>query len=255
MEAWILSVLGRMTSGVPPDMVFSNLNNEHPEADAHLFYDVWYRLFAWGLVHPAPGREVAKAWVVTGLGRTAMVEGVAEALSAPDRYVEELRRSVPTISDITVDYAAEALRAYREGLLLASTVTIGAAAERSILDLVEGYTRFRNDPNTTRSFQQRRTIKEKFEYLKQRFESDPLRRTLPAALQAKGLTVAGLDHHYAEYETVVERIFDIYRMNRNDAGHPTGARMDREVLHLQLRAFRRFAQTVYALAKALDDAA
>jgi len=73
-------------------------------------------------------------------------------------------------------------------------------------------------------------------------------------LTAKGIVTSDLDRHLVEFETMVDNLFHIYSINRDDAGHPIGVEMDRDSLRCNLAAFRRYAETIFALKDALDKA-
>lgn len=63
-----------------------------------------------------------------------------------------------------------------------------------------------------------------------------------------------LDRHFVEIETIIDTLFQIYRINRNDAGHPIGVTMDKDALRCNLAAFRRYAETIFGIKDALDKA-
>jgi hypothetical protein len=52
-------------------------------------------------------------------------------------------------------------------------------------------------------------------------------------------------------ETVLLGVFEMIRMNRNDAGHPTGRNMDKEVIYAHLQVFVTYCKKIYQLIDAI----
>lgn len=52
----------------------------------------------------------------------------------------------------------------------------------------------------------------------------------------------------------LDGVLDLLRIYRNDAGHPTGKRLDREDAFTLLALFVRYAQKLYALKRVFDAA-
>ena len=49
-------------------------------------------------------------------------------------------------------------------------------------------------------------------------------------------------------------MFDIYRINRNDAGHPTDMGSDPDLTRSEAAMFRKFCKIVYGLISYMDEA-
>jgi hypothetical protein len=47
--------------------------------------------------------------------------------------------------------------------------------------------------------------------------------------------------------TILERVFYLIRTARNDAGHPTGRKIEKEVIHANLLLFPSYCKRVYGL--------
>jgi len=228
----------------------SLIRRQSPDTPEELVYDVFHRLLTKALLRP----EELQWHRLSAYGEAFLSAPSASLFLEPKAYVEELRRSVPNIDHITLAYIEESLEAFGHDLLLSAAVTLGAASERAILELVDSYCAFRNDPAVTKKFEKEWSIKGKYELLKEHFKSTNLRRQLPANLAAKQIQIADLDRHFVEFETIIDTLFQIYRINRNDAGHPIGVTMDKDALRCNLAAFRRYAETIFGIKDALDRA-
>src|ERR1017187_10173457 len=73
---------------------------------------------------------------VTEYGKKCFEAGELTAHDFDD-YLRRLKAACPTIDDITLLYAGEALDTFRAGNHLASAVMIGVAAEKMLLRLVD----------------------------------------------------------------------------------------------------------------------
>jgi hypothetical protein len=215
-----------------------------------LFFDVWYQLAARGVVRPQWG--AGKAWILTAFGREVVSNSWQAALASPDRYDLAIVEQAPAATAITRTYAAEALRAFHANLTISAAVTIGAAAERSVLDMEDAFIQFM--PAEAQAMKSKRSIKQKFDYLVKRMDDQQVRLSLERALANKGLPVDDLRQHRIEFITTLTQTFTIYRITRNDAGHPIDPSIDRETLALLIRGFPRFARTVYGMVEQLRRA-
>lgn len=230
------------------------IRQQSPDTPEEFIYDVFHRLVIKGLLTPEALHDGLQWHRLSAYGEAFLGTPSASLFLEPKAYVEELRRSVPNIDDITLAYIQESLDAFGHDLLLSATVTLGAASERAILELVESYCAFGEDPAVKKEFEKEWSIKGKYELLKDRFKSTNLRKQLPAMLAAKQIEITDLDRHFVEFETIVDILFQIYRINRNDAGHPIGVTMDKDALRCNLAAFTRYAETIFGIKDALDKA-
>lgn len=162
-----------------------------------------------------------------------------ESPNNPDIFFDRLRRKVPDASDLVLQYAREAITAYRNMCDLATAVMTGVASEAAFLEMARAFDmwlgsspdsagqRFRkvlNDPRTQ--------IKPIFDTFRVAFDSNS--NTIPHRLK-DGI------------ETDFLAVFTLLRIYRNDAGHPTAAVIDREDVSNHLRMLPRYLQRLYAL--------
>ena len=153
----------------------------------------------------------------------------------PDGYLARIKTDIPEIDEVIIRYMEECLSCFRKNLLLAAAVMLGCAAEKAVLLLVQAYGESisndedkQNYEKETKSF----IIRQKWNALWNRLESKAA--SLPDKLGE-------------DIGTIVERIFDIIRTTRNDAGHPTGRTVEKETVHANLLLFPIFSKRVYGL--------
>ncbi len=153
----------------------------------------------------------------------------------PTGYLSRIQADLPTIDPAIVRYLEEGVKCYRNNLLLASAVMIGCAAEKAMLLLIDAFGNAIADAEKKAKYGKEvkaRMISRKYEALWKRLE--PLAQQLPDGL--------GDDMH-----VILDRIFDLIRTTRNDAGHPTGKKIERETVHANLLLFPSYCKRVYGL--------
>jgi len=149
----------------------------------------------------------------------------------PDDYLRRLKSGCPTLDDITLLYLGEALQTFRTGRHLATAVMIGVAAEKMLLRLVDAVADALDTPIKKQKFEQATNGKQA-----KRLHDEVLARlkspatALPADLEAI-LTQQ------------IDGIYDLIRRSRNDAGHPTGKRMERQETQALLLLFPTYCKT------------
>lgn len=171
---------------------------------------------------------------VTEWGKTVLKDG-AGAPYDPDGYSSQLKKAIPSIDPVIITYLNEGLRTLRFGSLLASANALSCASERALFLLIAAYAdslaassreKFRKDTEgqvITRQFSTFRTI----------VQSD-LKSRLPNDLED------GLDGQLAF-------LVEFIRLQRSDAGHPTGKTIERERAYANLVVFPTYIKKVYAL--------
>lgn len=97
----------------------------------------------WGLISERvlmPGDEQSNynfpLVQVTPFGHKVLSE-LAPSYHDPSAYMENLKRLLPALDPIVEQYVSEALLSFKRQLVFASAVMIGAAAEKSVLLLLE----------------------------------------------------------------------------------------------------------------------
>src|SRR5262245_9001846 len=125
LEPRVLKALGPNAT-VPPDAIFQAL----------------WSLVRQGLVffsYSGGGRgETIEFIRLTDAGKAAADEEAASP-DNPDEFFDRLTRKVHDASDVVLQYAREAITAYRNLCDLAATVMIGVASEAAFLELAEAF--------------------------------------------------------------------------------------------------------------------
>jgi len=153
----------------------------------------------------------------------------------PDGYLRRIKETIPQIDNVIIRYLEECLSCFRKNLLLASAVMLGCAAEKAVLLLIEAFGDSLTDPKDKAAFEKETNtfiIKRKYDALWKRLE--PKAKTLPNNIG---------DH----LGNIIDRIFDIIRTTRNDAGHPSGNIIEKETVHANLLLFPTFCKRIYGL--------
>jgi len=153
----------------------------------------------------------------------------------PDGYLSRLKKEIPAVDEAVLRYLEEGLTCYGQHLLLASAVMIGCAAEKAMLLLIEAFGKAISDTKAKERYIKETAswmISRKYEALWKRLES--LASQLPGGL--------GDNLH-----VILDRVFDLIRTTRNDAGHPTGKHIEREAVYANLLLFPGYSKRVYGL--------
>jgi hypothetical protein len=197
---------------------------------------IWFLILEGVLV---PGSDEFNASLpflrVTDYGRKCLEAG--EILPHdPEGYIEKLRQQVPGIDETIVIYVTEALQTFLRGNFLASAVMLGVASERAILLLIEAFMNSISNPEKRRKIQKKTeqtfSILKRFELFRKNIE--PLKNVL------RNRVADDLD-------IILDGIFNLIRITRNDAGHPTGKKIDRTQAFANLRLFIPYCKRIYEL--------
>jgi hypothetical protein len=159
----------------------------------------------------------------------------------PDGYLERLQQQIEeTLDDTVLMYLRESLLTFLAGRYLAATVMLGVASEKCIDLLIESYLNAVADQNKKTKFE--RKMKEAGRSVKRRFDAlrdDLLTASLPPKLaDALDIQLSG--------------IFTLIRYSRNEAGHPTGRVIDRDVVYGNLLLFPQYCMRIYGLIEHLE---
>jgi len=152
----------------------------------------------------------------------------------PEGYLTKLKTEIPSLDPIIEDYVFESLHAFQKGLMLSCAVMLGGASEKAFLIFLETFTNAMTSPSEKNHFQRLQecnSIKRKFEQTKTKLMTI---RTLPQELSYE------LDFQF-------DGIFNLIRLARNEAGHPSGRKIDREIAFAYLVSFRIYCKKIYEL--------
>ena len=204
----------------------------------------FHRLYLEGVVAAGSprGGTGAMSWpfyFVTDYGRRVL-EG-DHSPHDPEGYLDRLRSRVPELDRVTLLYLSETLSCYRRDCQLAAAVMLGCAAEKLILLLVDAFANTIADPSERQAYERDTRswmISRKFDGLWKRLE--PASESYPYELREN---LHGKLH----------QVFELIRSVRNDAGHPTGHRIDRETNQANLVLFPTYCDRICRLIKHLNQ--
>lgn len=167
---------------------------------------------------------------LTSVGIKSDIEDdVILLVDKPEEIVDALEQKVGNLDEIVRQYYLESLRAYQEGLYISSVICLGAASERAIHWLAESIESYSKQYQG--KFKAKRNMPDLIKYL-----SDSV---IP--------NIFGADKHFAdELKKRLNGLGNLYRENRNEAGHPqtvdqSWLEEDQEYLLIQ---FRRYITTI-----------
>ena len=149
--------------------------------------------------------------------------------------VQALKEKIPNLDSVVEQYYLESLRTCQNGFYISSVISLGAASERTINCLAETVSQLMQ--NHKNDIDSKRSIYALTRYLVD--NSAALFKSLDATLRN-------------ELKERLTGLANIYRLNRNDAGHPSSVPQDwaRDEQECYLSQFRRLAVTCF---KAIDE--
>lgn len=205
--------------------------------------DIIWDLLIEGVIRPGLGDGLNSDlpfFHITEYGR-GIISGMPISPYDPEGYLKQLQRDIPEIDPVILTYLEESLHTFRIGCLLSSTITLGCASEKALLLLISTYTNAL--PETTGSKFRRNT---EGRFIKRQF--DEFSRMLNCNLmpQLPGDLKDGL-------ENILSGVFSMIRIQRNDAGHPTGREIAREQAYANIVVFPTYLKRVYDLIRWIDS--
>jgi len=153
----------------------------------------------------------------------------------PSGYLSRIKSEIPTIDNVIITYLEESLNCFRSNFLFSAAVMIGCAAEKAMLLLIDVFGQAISNPDLQKKYEKETKfwmISRKYEALWKRLET--IAASLPNQL--------GDDLH-----VILDRIFDLIRTTRNEAGHPMGEKIELETIHANLLLFPIYCKRVYGL--------
>lgn len=207
-----------------------------PSNDREKVRQILWQFILQGIL--AIGRDEANANFpyisITEHGRQVIESGETLPYD-PDGYLRKLKTEIPNIDPIIEMYVTESLQAYLKGLMFSSAVALGVASEKAFLILLDTFTNALSDPTMKSTFQRLQdTFRTKYKFDQLRTKLMSIRGTLPRELSE-------------DLESQFDGIFNLIRVTRNDAGHPTGQKIERDTAFVNLRLFITFCKKIYGL--------
>src|SRR5947207_7041157 len=144
-------------------------------------------------------------------------------------------------SDTTKQYLREALKSYEQECFLASSVMLGVAAEDTSLAVAASFVVWQGKPAANLKAILANP-KQFYVYKLQEFEK--------RLIAAKGSIPPNLSENI---ELNITTILQLIRLTRNDAGHPTGRRVDQEDCYQNLVVYANAHRKLHRLKVYFDE--
>lgn len=204
-----------------------------PRDETDRVADIYWDLLVEGIVRPgrSDGMNSGLAWFhVTDHGKS-ILRGLASSPYDPDGYLTGLSSSIASIDPVILTYLNESLRTFRIGCYLSSTISLGCASEKAILQLIDTLASVQPATSNFKSKTDGKHIKTQFEEMN-KLLTGKYQPTMPQELRDS-------------LDIYLNGIFTLLRIQRNDAGHPSGKTVDREEAHANLSLFQGYLKRVY----------
>ncbi len=206
-----------------------------------VFTQAFWELIARRLIFFGGDRSFQQCTVwLTERGRRA-ANGEEFNPDDPARYMERLLGAAPKTSETTKQYLREALKSYEQECFLASSVMLGVAAEDTSLEVAASFVTWQGKPaDNLKAILA--NPKQFYVYKLQEFEK--------RLIAAKGSIPPDLSENI---ELNITAILQLIRLTRNDAGHPTGRRVDREDCYQNLVVYANAHRKLHRLKDYFDE--
>ena len=155
----------------------------------------------------------------------------------PEGYMEFLRNIVQNLDPVIEQYIFEGLNCYRRQLFFASAVMIGASAEKAILLLLQAIADSMSNPTNKRKATQlldRPKLPEIFNIIRETLNPLIEANTIPYSI------------HRGSTEHLMS-LFEMIRVERNDAIHPVCGQVDNTKVFLSLQTMPAALESIYKL--------
>lgn len=173
---------------------------------------------------------------LTAFGKEYVKEASPHYYDA-DKYIGILKDLAPGLNPVIIQYAYEGLNCYRRLWLFASAVMFGAAAEITVLSLLEAIKNATKDADTKTKLSQMiegARLPAVFKVITDTLASLTKDNTIPYQIHQ------GCNEHLAS-------LFEMIRVQRNDAVHPTAGEVNRDKVFLTMQTLPTGIQCVYKL--------
>lgn len=161
----------------------------------------------------------------------------------PDAYIEFLKNMVPNLDFVIEQYVLEGLNSFRRRLFFASAVMLGAASEKAILLLLEAIMKSMTNPQKKAEVTQlldRGRLPAIYDKIHETLAPLTSTNTIPYSIHQ------GCNEHLLS-------LFEMIRVQRNDAVHPVAANVDRAKVFLSLQTLPVALQLIYKLIDWFDN--
>lgn len=149
---------------------------------------------------------------------------------------EKITRDFPSLDPLVSKYLIESILSIKHGIVRGAAISLGAASERLVDELISSFSYSIKDEKARESFLSRTNGKNVSRRYEEFIKSFNGMKNRPSDAWAKELNVE------------IDQMFHYLRMIRNEAAHPfTESRVEREMVISQFGHFYKYAGTIYRL--------
>lgn len=209
------------------------------QQEAELLRDVFWDLFRQG--HITLGlNDLNIQWPFFRLshqGERMLRHGTPCRFTDASSYIAMVRKHVPDLDDLTTLYLEEAVGSFYAGCLHASCVMLGVAAENRFNMLLGAAAASQKHPSVFAAAVKERAILRRIGKFVTLLE--PMERLMPAEVRE-------------DLDTQFRAIQSLIRLARNESGHPSSERKDRDAVFVFLQLFAPCARKMSQLQAWID---
>ena len=202
-------------------------------------YDAVWDLIAEGVLRPGSEKYTELPYIhLTEHGRRVLAEDFGP--HDPEGYIKHLKSLVPMIDGTIERYVVEAVANFRSHSYLSASVMLGCASEKLFLLLLDSYCN--HLPAADRSTFEAKLRKVRWMgamhgvFMKQFHD----------VLSHELLPIEGKEW-ISERADALQFVLEHFRKNRNEAGHPTGQALSKDIIFGHLLMFPAYCRSVYLL--------
>lgn len=221
------------------DARYSGLSDEDviSQVDSDTFLEVFWDLFRQGIITlgSSDKKREFPSFRLSAHGKKIIESKDLYFFHDVSSYETVIKEQVPNIDEVTLLYLREAMQTFYCECYLSSSVMLGVASEHTFLTLLETISKSTYSSTFEKAIKSK-TISQKFGYFKNKLKQEigENKITLPYEITET------LDSH-------LEGIMNAIRRFRNDAGHPSGKVISRELCFSNLTLFILYCKTTYQL--------
>ena len=218
------------------------LNSPHfllSNEDKSQVIEICWDLIVERIITPGTSRSSDRSWPffhTTPFANTIIGESLPHYYD-PDAYIKYMKNNVQGLDNVIEQYIFDGLTCFKRQLFFASAVMLGAAAEKAILLLLESMAKAVTDPKEKKEIQElldRPRLPEIF---------SKIQAILATLIKSKRIP-------YAVYQGCTEHLlslFEMVRVQRNDAVHPIAGNVNKGKIFLSLQTLPAALEIVYKL--------
>ena len=222
-------IVSQVKAKLGQNFLFPDEDIIHEEIHMLLLNNILMRAGQWGEMIPVQHLKL------TEYGKKCLEQDDIIPLD-PSGYIEGIKRILPQLDPVVLEYLSESITAFNRDLILSSTITLGVASEQAMLLLMESF------GNYISNSEQLKSAKNKLE------GDDSVFRKYKVFKDALSQLSKNIRASFPQnFEVHLDTLFNFIRLNRNETGHPLGGGRDKNIQLANLQAFKSYLTDIYKL--------